>query len=89
MKQPAENTPDTIHIYNDPNEDLEDDLRPEYDFAQMESKPNPYAERALRRKAIILEKDIAEVFTNSEQVNKALRAIFEAVPTRSTQEKAA
>ena len=50
-----------IHIYDDPNEDLEDDLLPEYDFSK--AKHNPYAERALRRKAIILEKDIAEVFT--------------------------
>ena len=73
-----------IHIYNDPNEDLEDDLLPEYDFSK--AKPNPYAARALRRKAIILEKDIAEVFTTSEQVNKALRAILEAVPVRPAQE---
>ena len=78
-----------VHVYNDPNEDLEDDLLPEYDFDQLKSKPNPYAERALRRKAIILEKDIAEVFTTSEQVNKALRAILEAVPARPAQEKAA
>ena len=78
-----------IQIYDDPNEDLEDDLLPEYDFDRLESKPNPYAERASRRKAIILEKDIAEVFTTSEQVNKALRAILEAVPVRPAQEKAA
>ena len=76
-----------IHIYNDPNEDLEDDLLPEYDFSK--AKPNPYAARALRRKAIILEKDIAEVFTPSENVNKALRAILEAVPVRPAQENAA
>ncbi len=76
-----------IHVYSDPNEDLEDDLLPEYDFSK--AKHNPYAERALRRKAIILEKDIAEVFTTSEQVNKALRAILEAVPVRSVQENAA
>ena len=77
----------TTHVYNDPNEDLEDDLLPEYDFSK--AKPNPYAARALQRKAIILEKDIAEVFTTSEQVNKALRAILEAVPARPSQEKVA
>ena len=71
-----------VHIYNDPNEDLEDDLLPEYDFDYSKALPNPYAARALRRKAIILEKDFAEVFTTSEQVNKALRAILEAVPPR-------
>ena len=76
-----------VRVYNDPNEDLEDDLLPEYDFSK--AKPNPYAERALRRKAIILEKDIAEIFTTSEQVNKALRALIEAVPAGPVQEKAA
>ena len=78
-----------VRIYDDPNEDLEDDLRPEYQFDYSKAKPNPYAARALRRKAIILETDIAEVFTTSEQVNKALRAILEAVPSRPSQEKAA
>lgn len=78
-----------VRVYNDPNEDMEDDLLPEYHFDYGKAKPNPYADRTMRRKAIILEKDIAEVFTNSEQVNKALRAILEAVPTRSGQEKAA
>jgi len=76
-----------IHVYSDPNEDLEDDLLPEYDFSK--TKPNPYAERALRRRAIILERDIAEVFTTSEQVNKALRALIESVPTRARQEQSA
>ena len=78
-----------VHIYNDPSEDLEDDLLAEYHFDYSKAKPNPYADRAMRRKAIILEKDLAEIFTNSEQVNKALRAILEAVPARPCQEKAA
>ena len=76
-----------IRVYDDPNEDLEDDLRPEYDFNQP--KHNPYAERALRRRAIILEKDLAEIFTTSEQVNKALRALVDAVPPRVNSDKAA
>ncbi len=78
-----------VRVYNDPNEDLEDDLLPEYDFDYSKALPNPYAARALRRRGIILEKDIAEVFTTSEQVNKALRALIEAVPIRPTQDKAA
>ena len=87
MEQPSDHPVHTIHIYNDPNEDLEDDLLPEYDFSN--AKPNPYAACAMRQRAIILEKDLAEVFTTSEQVNKALRAILEAVPVRPHQEKAA
>ena len=78
-----------VRIYNDPNEDLEDDLLPEYHFDYSQAKFNPYAARALRWKAIILETDIAEVFTTSEQVNKALRALIEAVPARASRDKAA
>lgn len=77
-----------VHIYNDPNENLDDDLRPEYQFDYSKARPNSYAVRAMRQKAIFLEKDIAEVFTTSEQVNKALRAILEAVPVRPSQDKA-
>ena len=76
-----------VRVYNDRNEDLEDDLRPEYDFDYSKAKPNPYADRAMRRKAIILEKDLAEIFTTSEQVNRALRALVEAVPPRINQDK--
>jgi len=78
-----------VRIYNDPDEDLEDDLLPEYHFDYSKAKPNPYAARALRRKAIILETDVAEVFTTSEQVNKALRALIGSLPPRAGQDKAA
>lgn len=78
-------------VYNDPNEDLEDDLLPEYDFGSMKEKFNPYAAQAARRQSlhsVTLEADIAEVFQTSEQVNKALRALLEAVPLRGAQENA-
>ncbi len=78
-----------VRVYNDPNEDLEDDLLPEYRFDYSNAKPNPYADRAMRRKAIILEADLAEIFTTSEQVNKALHALVEAVPPRLHQDKSA
>lgn len=77
-----------VRLYNDPNENLEDNLLPEYRFDYGKAKPNPYAARALRRRAIILETDIAEVFTTSEQVNRALRALIEAVPPRAIRDKA-
>lgn len=80
---------DEVHVYDDPNEDLEDDLRPEYRFDYSKARPNSYAARALRQKAIFLETDIAEIFTTSEQVNKALRALIEAVPARPNQDQAA
>ena len=81
-----------IRVYEDPTEDLEDELLPEYDFSSMKEKFNPYAAQAARRQSlhsIILEADIAEVFQTSEQVNKALRALLEAVPPRSIQGKPA
>lgn len=78
-----------VRVYNDPGEDMEDNLRPEYDFDYSQAKLNPYADRAMRRRAIILERDLAEIFTTSEQVNKALRALVEAVPPRVGQDKTA
>lgn len=39
-----------MRVYNDPDEDLEDDLRPEYDFSELKLRPNPYTERARQRK---------------------------------------
>jgi len=78
----------TYQVYNDPNEDLEDDLLPEYDFDYSKAKPNPYATRAARQRAIILEADLAKVFQTSEQVNKALRALLEAMPLRGVQDNA-
>jgi hypothetical protein len=77
-----------IREYNDPQEDMDDDLLPEYQLDYSKAKPNVYAARAIRRKAIILETDIAEVFTTSEQVNKALRALMEAVPARVSKSEA-
>jgi len=50
MEQPADQFPHTIRIYSDPNENLEDDLRSEYDFSKMKSLPDLYAERARRRR---------------------------------------
>lgn len=38
-----------IRVYNDPEEDLEDDLLPEYDFDYSKAKPNPYAAQAARQ----------------------------------------
>ncbi len=40
-----------IRVYKDPNEDLEDDLLPEYDFGSMKTKFNPYAARATEQQS--------------------------------------
>jgi hypothetical protein len=41
-----------VRGYNDPNEEMEDDLRPEYEFDYSKAKPNSYAAEVLRRKAM-------------------------------------
>lgn len=59
-----------VRVYNDPNEDMEDDLRPECDFDRSKAKLNPYAAEALRREAVALEGDGAEVEIDAAQGNR-------------------
>ncbi len=73
-----------IRIYHDPDEDLEDDMRPEYDF--FNARPNPSVNRP-SAPPIILEPDVAAVLTTSEQVNAALRAILQAIPAPALRER--
>lgn len=65
-----------------------DDARPEYSFDYGKSKPNRFAERAgLSRTVVVLDPDIAEVFTTPESVNNVLRALIATMP-RSQRRKA-
>ncbi len=64
-----------------PNENLQDDLLPEYNFDYSKVRPNRFAKQENETKiSVILESDVAKVFKTSEQVNKALRAILSAIP---------
>jgi hypothetical protein len=54
-----------------------EDLLSEYNFDYSKAKPNRFAHKVIN---VILDDDIAEVFTTSEAVNKALRAILTALP---------
>ncbi|WP_445260604.1 hypothetical protein [Picosynechococcus sp. PCC 8807] len=59
----------------------DDDLLPEYNFDYSKAHPNRFV--AKQRKSgvtVVLEPDVAQVFTTSESVNKALRAILSAIP---------
>jgi hypothetical protein len=67
---------------NPSDNELEDDLRDEYDFATMQGGvrgkyAKQYHEGA---KLIMLDEDVAKFFSTSESVNKALRAILAAAP---------
>ena len=64
-----------------PSEPDQDDLLPEYRFDYRRAKPNRFAgEGSKREVSVLLDEDVAEVFTTPESVNKALRALIEVVP---------
>lgn len=58
-----------------------DDLLPEYRFDYRKAKPNRFTgEGSKKEMSVILDEDVAKVFTTPESVNKALRALIEVVP---------
>ena len=58
-----------------------DEMRREYRFDYSKSKHNRFAERSSqRRTVVILDPDIAEVFTTPESVNDVLRALITTMP---------
>lgn len=63
--------------------DLEDDLRPEYDFDFAKGERGRYYKRLLAEGAnvIVLEPEIAEAFPDSAAVNNALRSLLELART--------
>ena len=63
-----------------PQETADDDLLPEYDFDYSKARPNPFVERIPGSKVIVIEPDVASIFTTQEQVNTALRALISAMP---------
>ena len=58
-----------------------EDLLPEYNFDYNKAKPNRFAQKVIN---VTLDDDVAKVFTDSESVNKALRAILTALPKQLT-----
>ncbi len=58
----------------------QDDLQPEYQFDYHKAKPNRFAAAGKARMVVVLDEDVAQVFTTPESVNKALRALIEAMP---------
>jgi hypothetical protein len=58
-----------------------DELQPEYRFDYSKSKPNRFASRVSQQSTVVLlDPDIAEVFTTPESVNNILRALITAMP---------
>lgn len=61
------------------NQDLEDDLRPEYDFSRMKGGVRgKYVERyRTGTNIVLLDPDVAQAFPTSEAVNEALRLLMQ------------
>jgi hypothetical protein len=61
---------------------LDDELLDEYQFDYKQAKPNRFAARDGNQllKVVVLDEDVAQVFTTPELVNKVLRALIESMP---------
>ena len=58
-------------------EELEDDLRPEYDFDFSKAVRGKYYRQYIEStNVVVLDPDVAVAFQNSEVVNQALRAML-------------
>jgi hypothetical protein len=57
------------------------DMQAEYDFDYSKAKPNRFAGRTAKdRTVVLLDPEVSKVFTDSESVNAALRALITALP---------
>jgi uncharacterized DUF497 family protein len=60
------------------------DLQPEYHFDYRKAKPNRFAARyKAGSRVVVLDPDVARVFTTPESVNAVLRALMETMPPRN------
>jgi hypothetical protein len=58
-------------------DDLQDELRPEYDFDFSKAVRGKYYKQYMESSnVVVLEPDVAAAFQNAEAVNKALRAML-------------
>ena len=67
-------------------EDLEDDLRPHYDFDYRTMKPNRFAteKKTYKQTFVVLDEDVSKVFQSSEDVNVVLRSAIRAMRTSAS-----
>ena len=67
-----------------------DDLRREYRFDYSKARPNRFAARMKGSPlVVIVEPDVARVFSTPESVNNALRALISAMPSSAKRRVAA
>jgi Trm5-related predicted tRNA methylase len=58
----------------------QDDMLAEYNFDYQKARPNRFVTTSDNERTVVLDPDIARVFTSSEAVNNALRALLSALP---------
>jgi hypothetical protein len=68
---------------------LKDELLSEYRFDYTKAKPNRFAAQGERQllKVVVLDEDVAQVFTTPESVNQVLRALIETMPQAASRDK--
>ncbi len=64
------------------SQNSKEELLAEYQFDYKKAKPNRFAAQSGKQllKVVVLDEDVAQVFTTSESVNKVLRALMESMP---------
>jgi hypothetical protein len=64
---------------------VDSEMRREYKFDYRKARPNRFASKAKDEPLVVLvDPDVAEVFTTPESVNRALRALITATPKLQT-----
>ena len=59
------------------------EMAKEYRFDYGKAKPNRFASRMKNSPLVaVIDPDVAKVFTTTEEVNNALRALISAMPTK-------
>ena len=67
---------------------IKEDMQPEYDFDYRKAKPNRFAVRQVEgRVSVTLDPDVSEVFQTPDSVNRVLRALIEAMPSKPKRRK--
>jgi len=72
------------------NQANDGDMQEEYQFDYSKARPNRFASKIPEGgRIVVLDPDIAQVFTTPESVNAVLRALIATMPKTDTSDKAA
>ncbi|MBE8991493.1 hypothetical protein [Nostoc sp. LEGE 12450] len=72
------------------SQNFDDELQAECRFDYQKAKPNRFAAGSGMQQltVVVLDEDVAQVFTTPESVNKVLRALIESMPQAANGETA-